>query len=109
MSARIKRGDTLPPLTLTLTDAGAPVDLTTASRVRLIARAAGDRGTGPAYIDVDLPDRPDDGVITYPLRAADSATAGSYRVEVEITWPGAAVQTFPGDGYAELLVLPDLA
>ncbi len=108
MTAVMKRGDRLPALTLTITDAGAPVDLTAATAIRLIVRAAADRSTDPPLIDATIPARPADGVLSYPWADGDTATAGEYRVEVEVTWPGGLRQTFPGDTYGALRILPDL-
>ena len=106
--ATIKRGDRKPDLTLTVTNAGAPVDLTSASAVRLLIRAKNDRSGGAPYLDVALAGRPANGVLTYAWGASDTATAGSYDVEVEVTWPGSLKQTFPGGAYGALLILADL-
>ena len=108
MSAVVKRGDTLPALTLTVTDDGTPVDLTEATGIRLLVRASADRGSGDPYLEATLADRPANGVLTYAWQAGDTATAGTYRVEVEVTWPDGAVQTFPGAGYGDLRIVPDL-
>lgn len=108
MTATIKRGDRLPALTLTVTGDGTPVDLTTATAVRLIVRATSDRSNGPAYLDTTLAARPADGVLTYAWADGDTDTVGQYRVEVEVTWPGGLKQTFPGAGYGDLRIVPDL-
>lgn len=103
----MKRGDRLPALRMTLTDDGAPVDLSGAVGIRLIVRDGPDSGN-PPIIDVTLPGRPIDGVLTYNWLAADTSRAGKFSVEVEVAWPGSLKQTFPVGGYGELVILPDL-
>jgi hypothetical protein len=98
----LKQHDTAPTLTITCTDNGTPVDLTAAASVKVIGSLEGlvlfsDTATGDA-----------DGVVTRPWVAEDTDTAGTVLVEVEVTWPGGAVQTFPADGYLTVLILPDL-
>lgn len=89
----VRRGDDLPALELTLTDglAGDPVDLTTATRVRLL----GKRGA-VTVVDVDLAARPDDGTLTRTWAGTETDTLGRLLIVVQVTWPGGAVQTFPG-------------
>lgn len=100
----IKRGDTAPPLTLTLTDGGTPVDLTGAT-VRVIAL---DR-VGATVIDDDTLSGSDVGVVVRPWQSADTATARQLTVEVEVTWPDTTVQTFPAAGTLTVRIVPDLA
>ncbi len=105
---RIKRGDLLPALTATLTDtpAGgvtAPVNLTTATGIRVIGRRAG--------ATVNLFDRAATGsaagVVTMPWQAADTAIVGRIWVEYEVTWPGAKPQSFPARGQLAVDVYDD--
>ncbi len=105
---RIKRGDLLPALTATLTDTPTggvttPVNLTTATSIRVIGRRAGavtnlfDRAaTGTSG-----------GVVTMQWQAADTAVAGRIWVELEVTWPGAKPQTFPVRGQLPVDVYDD--
>lgn len=100
MTLEIKRGDTLPPLTITLTDDGA-VDLTAAQSIRVIGTRAGvevfDRtATGDAA-----------GVVVMDFQTGDTDTVGRILVEVEVTWDD-GVQTFPPDTYLAVDVTPDL-
>lgn len=96
----VRRGDTLPALVATLTDGptGAPVDLTAATRVRVL----GKRGTA-TIVDEDQAGRSATGVVTRAWQAADTLTVGTLRFVIQVTWPGGKVQTFPG-GDDELVV-----
>ncbi|MGI8682027.1 MAG: hypothetical protein ACR2JO_07845 [Mycobacteriales bacterium] len=85
---RMFRGDLLPDLQITCTDNDAPVDLTTATGIRVIGVTAGkvlfDRAvTGTAS-----------GLVTMVWETADTAAPGRVAVEVEVTWPGVRPQTF---------------
>lgn len=104
MSATIKRGDRLPALHLALTGESGPVDLSAATAVRLLVAAR----SGTIIVDAPLGARPADGALTYPWATEDTTAAGSYRVEVEVTWPGGLKQTFPSDGYGAVRIAPDL-
>ncbi len=93
---KIARGDLLPPLTANLTNTSTagvttPVDLTTATSIRVIGRRAG--------ATTNLFDRTvtgtSGGVVTMQWQTADTAVAGRIKVEVEVTWPGSKPQTFP--------------
>lgn len=104
MTATIKRGDAEPALRLTLTGADGPVDLTAATTVRLLLAAR----NGTLAVDAALAARPANGQLTYTWGLTDTAAIGSYRVEVEVTWPGGRKQTFPSDGYGAVRITPDL-
>ena len=97
---KMYRGDLKPDLTITCTDDEAPVNLTTATAIRVIGVRNGtvvfDRaGTGTA-----------EGVVTMAWQAEDTATAGHIQVEAEVMWPGNKPQTFRPAGVVE--IVPDL-
>lgn len=99
----IKRNDTLPILTATLEDQAGPIDLTDALQVRVLLKTDAVLITGVCTI-ADAPA----GEITYTWDAVDdTATAGTYQGEFEITWPD-GVETIPNDTYFELLIIEDL-
>lgn len=102
----VKTGDTAPaPSTILLDGAGNPVPLTGAT-VRFKARKT---PGGTALIDqVATVVTPLEGIVRYDLQAGDTAVAGSYLAEWQVTFGGGQVQTFPGEGYDELLVTTDL-
>lgn len=98
----LKQHDTRPGLMITCTDSGQPVDLTQATSVKVIGSLEGlvlfsEATTGTA-----------EGVVTRAWTVQDTGTAGTILVEVEATWPGGAVQTFPADDYLRVEVMPDL-
>lgn len=85
---RMYRGDLKPDLTITCSDDGQPVDLTTAVGVRVI----GVRGSIVAFDRTVTGGA--DGVVTMEWQAEDTATPGRLLVEVEVMWPGSKPQTF---------------
>lgn len=99
----VKRGDTAPPLTLTLTDDDVPVDLTGAT-----VRVIGVDRAGTVVID-DALTGSDVGVVVRPWAAADTATVRDLTVEAEVTWPDTTTQTFPAEGSLTVRIVPDLA
>ncbi len=101
---RMKRGDTKPDFIANLTDNDAPVDLTAATAVRVI----GKRGTVSAFIDT-APTRDNAaGKVTHLWAAAQTAEVGRIACEIEVTWPGGGVQTFPPGSYLAVDVVDDL-
>jgi|SRR5690349_7148688 len=98
----IKQHDTAPPLQVECTDAGTPVDLTGASSVKVV----GSRDGQAVFSEVTTGDA--QGVVTRPWADGDTDTTGILLVEVEVTWPGGGVETFPPNGYLTVLITPDL-
>lgn len=101
----IKRNDTAPPIVITLKDANGAVDVSTAKAIHLFMKS--DTllvKTGP----MDKVTDGKDGKVEYQWAVGDLKVAGSYRGEVEVTRADDTVQTFPNDGYFEILVAEDL-
>jgi hypothetical protein len=101
----IKRGDTLPALARTLGDASGAVDLTGAS-VRFIMRAA-----NRDVVVVDFPAQivsAVEGKVSYAWRPEDTAVAGSYDAEFEVTFGDGNILTFPNGGNIRISIVPDL-
>lgn len=104
----IKQHDTAPAVSITCTGDAGPVDLTTATQVKIIGSLEG------LVLFADVTTGTDEGVVTrawFPGdvdTAGDTATSGTILVEVEVTWPDGTVETFPADGYLTVEVLPDL-
>ena len=100
----MKRGDTAPDLSITVTDNGTPVDLSTATVVEVIAAMNGNRRFTRTVTGTAL------GVVTMPWQTTDTAVAGMLEVEIQVTWPGttAPVQTFPADGRLRVNIEPDI-
>lgn len=104
----LKRGDTKPDLTITLRDGDTPINLTTATAVKVIAkreRVGG--GTDPVF-NRAATSANSSGVVTMLWQTADTATPGTLLIEVEVTWPGPYTQTFPADGYLRVTITRDL-
>jgi hypothetical protein len=103
---KYKRGDSAPPFRAQLLDNTTPVDLTSATVVRLLMqRPDGTSFAQPLTVENQTTNR---GWVNRPWGPSDLLLAGSYAVEVEVTWTGGTVQTFPPGGTARIIVAPDL-
>lgn len=98
----LKAGDTAPALRITLMDGDLPIDLSSATSILLRCKA--DRGQ---LIERTVVGNAS-GEITYTWLAEDTATAGTLKVEVVVTWPAGKVQTFPADGHLIVSIQPRL-
>lgn len=112
MTIRMKTGDTAPHVHAVLLDAaGDPVDLAAAT-VRFILATRG-------WLEVRV-DAPADmlqigngtdgsrGLVRYPWAEGDTAEAGTYDVEFEVTYSDGTVQSFPTEGYVDCVFEEDL-
>jgi hypothetical protein len=102
----IKRGDTYPFLTATLSDVAGSVNLTGAD-VRLILKT---KGVTPTIV-VDQPCTIVDalqGQVEYEWAPADTSTVNTLDGEFEVTWADGEITTFPTSGYFEVVINPDL-
>lgn len=102
----LKTGDTSPALSVTLKDGdGAAVDLTGATVVFNMNDEDGaqviNRGAS-TLVDAAS------GKAKYAWSAADTAAAGYYTAEFEVTYSDATVETFPNRGYLEVHIIDDL-
>lgn len=102
----IKQNDTWPVLAFTLSDAAGTVDLTSATTIRLIMKLGSTTVIG--VCDKDANQVTNRGKGTYTWIAADTATAGPFRAEFEITWSNGKVETFPNTGYKTIEIVGDL-
>lgn len=104
----IKRHDTRPIRTLTVVEqdpaaavgVSRPVDLTNATQAKLVGLS-----TSPtilAFTNRTL------GVVTWTPTAGETATAGTFQMEIEITWSDGGIETYPNDGYFTITIFPDL-
>lgn len=102
----IKSFDRLPSIRATLAAAGSAVDLTTATGVDFIMRAAsgGTVKVNAAAVVVDAAT----GVVRYDWTALDTDSPGSYQAEWEVHWADGKTQTFPTLTYHTIDVLADL-
>jgi hypothetical protein len=103
MAYTIKQDDTYPALVATLSDANGPVDVTNATSIRLLLK-----GATAAVSGVMTKVTASAGIVSYDWQAADTAVPGDYKGEIEVTWPGPKVETFPNDSYFTVTVVADL-
>ncbi len=86
----IKQGDTLPLLSIQLTDGkGEPVNLVNCE-VKLVIYKLGER-------TMDITDK-DNGIVTYHFTTEDTAMAGIYPAELKIYYTGNERRTIPTVG-----------
>jgi hypothetical protein len=107
----VKKGDTAPVVSDTLEDStGAAVNLTGATvhwhmtswdRQTVVVNGTA-AGPGGGAFDAT-------GYVQYTWQAADTAAAGTYRGEWEVTFAGGAKETWPNDGWAIVYIPQDLA
>ena len=108
LSFNLKRGDTSPAITGTLTYSdGSAVNLTGAS-VRFVMRSQA--GSSPKVSAAATIVSPTAGTVSYSWNTAgqDTNVAGEYDCEWIVTFSGGAVQTFPTNGYVTLSIEEDL-
>jgi hypothetical protein len=106
----IKRNDTFPYLRGQAKDEEGPMDLTTADAIKVILS----NGTSVIEGEVEVLDPPDAEGMNwqYKWAAGDTAEAGTYKTELEITWDEGTtppeVETIPNSSYDEIVILEDL-
>jgi hypothetical protein len=89
-----------------LLDNQDPIDLTTATAVRIIVTTL-DKTNELLDRAVTI-DAGTDGWVELEWQAGDTATVGRYLVEFEVMWPSNKPQTFPNTGYNWLVIADDL-
>jgi hypothetical protein len=102
MTDKIKRGDLLPTWSATLLDGVTPIDLTTATTVRVLGVM-----NGTLLIDREATSTNSVGRVTMDWIAGDTDLAGTIYFEVEVTWTGGGIQTFPAQGQIPTYVYAD--
>lgn len=95
----IKQNDTSPAIRQELTSDGEVVDLSGAS-VSFIMEGKFDRTA--SIVDAAA------GLVSYSWQAGDTATAGEFRSEWEVTFSDGKVETFPNAGYITIDIRPEL-
>ncbi|MCA1571918.1 MAG: hypothetical protein LC798_16725 [Chloroflexi bacterium] len=102
-------GDRLPAILSTLTDgAGTPLDLTEALSVRFIMRAMD--GVAPILdAAADVIGDPPLGQVRYSWAAGDTAVAGAYFAEWQVTFSDSRRLTVPNDEAISIQAVPGVA
>lgn len=101
-----KRHDTSPAIQVQLLDStNSPVNVSGAS-VKFIMKLDG--GVGPIVNAAASIINGASGIVAYTPIAADTATAGSYTAEWQVTFSGGGKQTFPDPGFNTVLITADL-
>lgn len=107
MSFTIKQNDTSPGIRTTLFDGdGLAQDITGNLGVRFHMRNA----EGTVVIDeAATVINAAGGVVGYTFTALETATAGTYEVEFEVTYSDGAIETFPNSGNSQITIVDDIA
>lgn len=110
MSFTIKQNDTSPAIENTLLDGSAGINLSSVSEVRFIMQDKYERIIidDNTQGDVSILD-PNEGVVQYQWQPDDTDTAGTYYAEWEVEYSDGGVETFPTDGYLEVIIEENLA
>lgn len=97
MATEYKTGDTFPDLSGTVQDAsGSAVNISTATSIRLVAkRQSGSEVIAGVAVKDDIGDTPTRGKWHYVLQTSDLSVAGTWEVEIEVTWTTGKIETFP--------------
>lgn len=96
-------------ITKTIEDDLGPVNLTGAT-VRFHMKPSPESGlTTPVVSSAAAVVDAVNGKVTYTWLSGDTAVAGVFDAEWEVTFAGGAVQTFPVDGLDTVLIRADLA
>ena len=107
---RLKKGDVLPVLRMTLRTDGAVLDLSSVTGVTFRMRARGDGSAGALKVNsagsVVAPAT--GGVVEYAWQSADVDTVGVYDAEWMLLYPGGG-QTVPTAGYLTVIIEQSLA
>ena len=105
MNITLKQGDTWPPLKATLQQAnGTAINLTEATvRLMVINRQGTEIIDHAAAITNAI-----SGQVQYDWHTSDTANAGIFRGEFEVTFAGGAIVTVPNNGYFEIQILSQL-
>ena len=107
MAFTIKKNDTSPQIAAILQDGdGTAIDLTGATvRFHMKKIGASTASTDAAATVVNA----DAGSVKYEWVAADTANAGTFQAEFEVTYTNGGVETFPNDQSIAIVITEDLA
>jgi len=106
MAFTIKQGDTSPSLVANLvTPSRQPVFLGGAS---VLFHMRGRRSTGVLTAAATVVDA-ETGQVRYDWAEGDTAVAGDFEAEFEVTYADGSVETFPNEGYIDITIPEQIA
>jgi hypothetical protein len=107
MAFTIKQNDTSPQIGATLQDGdGTAIDLTAATvrfHMKKIGAATASTDAAATIVNANT------GSVKYDWVAADTANAGSFQAEFEVTYTNGGIETFPNDQSIAIVITEDLA
>lgn len=104
-----KRNDTAPAIVCVLRNsAGGPFDLTTMTQVKFIMSATVGGSTVIDSTAVTVVGAPTAGTVSYQPMTGDTAAAGTFFAEWEVTLASGNKESFPDPGYLTILITADL-
>lgn len=106
MAFPMKQNDTLPPLKATLKNGSTAVPLTDVSSVRFKMRAI-DGNTIKVDSAATIIDSAN-GRVQYDWSAGDTDTAGTFKIEFELTYATGGVRTYPTSAVEIVQIYADL-
>lgn len=109
MPFQIKQSDTAPKLNFQLlsADGVTPQNLTGAT-VKFSMKPSNNNSAAINKATCTITDAPN-GIGYYPWIAADTAAAGSFDGEFEVTFADGSVMTFPNDSNIAITITPQIA
>ena len=102
---QMRRNDTAPAITATLTSGGTAVDLTGATvRFHMMDESKAVIVDAAATVVSAAA-----GTVKYDWAAGDTDTSGRFKAEWEVTFADATIRTFPVQGHTNVLIHDDIA
>lgn len=103
---KLKRGDTSPGLQYQLGVYEAGSGVLAAASVRFLMRRV---GAAEPVVSEPATIHDADGIVRYAWAAADTAAAGEFEAEFEITYSDNSVETDPSSGFIKVEISGDIA
>ena len=103
----IKQNDDRPTLDVALQDdRGRPTDISSATVVFHMRNTADDsvkiNGSSVTILSATR------GEVRYTFTTSNTDTAGNFQAEFQVTFSGGTIETFPNDGYIDVIITDDV-